>query len=206
MMKKKSALNFELMRHSLEKKVYMANDRLTSDADRWQEVNHLLLEALRRTENSDKKFKNPTIYLNRFLENVGLSESDLKIDRKKVFVLTPFHQRFDNTFDLIFQVCNKVGLKCIRGDEEFINGPVLNHILKEMLSAAIIIANIDGRSPNVYYELGIAHALDKNVILVSSSLEEVPFDVKSHRLIIWESNEQLQSNLNLTLTRLLVEG
>ncbi len=96
-------------------------------------------------------------------------------------------------------------MRCSRGDEEFIRGGVLSHILKEVISASIVIANIDGRNPNVFYELGIAHALDKDVILISSSLEEVPFDLKSQRLILWRTPSELAEELNRTLTRLLLE-
>ena len=123
-----------------------------------------------------------------------------------MFVLTPFHPRYEKTYDLISNVCNKVGLKCSRGDEQFIRGGVLSHILKELTSASIVIANIDGRNPNVYYELGIAHALDKDVILISSSVEEVPFDLKSQRLIVWKHPAELEKELNTTLTRILVES
>ena len=91
-------------------------------------------------------------------------------------------------------------------NEQFIRGGVLSHILKELTSASIVIANIDGRNPNVYYELGIAHALDKDVILISSSVEEVPFDLKSQRLIVWKHPAELEKELNTTLTRILVES
>lgn len=201
----KMRIELEIMRRTLEDKVYKETERLTSNSERWNDVNHLILESISKLDkklNLDAKLTNR----NRFLESVGINELPKKERNRNVFVLTPFHPRYENTYDLISNVCNKVGLKCSRGDEQFIRGGVLSHILKELTSASIVIANIDGRNPNVYYELGIAHALDKDVILISSSVEEVPFDLKSQRLIVWKHPAELEKELNATLTRILVES
>lgn len=201
----KMRIELEIMRRTLENKVYKETERLTSNSERWNDVNHLILESITKL---DKKLdiNEKSINKNRFLESVGINEPLRKKRNRNVFVLTPFHPRYEKTYDLILNVCNKVGLKCSRGDEQFIRGGVLSHILKELTSASIVIANIDGRNPNVYYELGIAHALDKDVILISSSVEEVPFDLKSQRLIVWKHPSELEKELNTTLTRILVES
>jgi hypothetical protein len=200
----KMRIELEIMRRTLEDKVYKETERLTSNADRWNDVNHLILESITKL---DKKLdlSEKSGSKNRFLESVGINEMPKKSRNRNVFVLTPFHPRYEKTYDLISSVCHKVGLKCSRGDEKFIRGGVLSHILKELTSASIVIANIDGRNPNVYYELGIAHALDKDVILISSSVEEVPFDLKSQRLIVWNQAEELEKELNATLTRILLD-
>lgn len=201
----KMRIELEIMRRTLEDKVYKETERLTSNSERWNDVNHLILESITKL---DKKLdiNERSINKNRFLESAGINEPLKKERNRNVFVLTPFHPRYEKTYDLISNVCNKVGLKCSRGDEQFIRGGVLSHILKELTSASIVIANIDGRNPNVYYELGIAHALDKDVILISSSVEEVPFDLKSQRLIVWKHPSELEKELNTTLTRILVES
>ncbi len=201
----KMRIELEIMRRTLEDKVYKETERLTSNSERWNDVNHLILESIVKL---DKKLdlNDKSSNKNRFLESAGIKEIPKKERNRNVFVLTPFHPRYEETYDLIATVCNKVGLKCSRGDEQFIRGGVLSHILKELTSASIVIANIDGRNPNVYYELGIAHALDKDVILISSSVEEVPFDLKSQRLIVWKHPAELEKELNTTLTRLLVES
>lgn len=201
----KMRIELEIMRRTLEDKVYRETDRLTSNSDRWNDVNHLILESISKL---DKKLdlSGKEISKNRFLESVGINELPKRIRNRNVFVLTPFHPRFEKTYRLILKVCSKVGLKCSRGDEQFIRGGVLSHILKELTAASIVIANIDGRNPNVYYELGIAHALDKDVILISSSVDDVPFDLKSQRLIVWKRPEDLEKELNTTLTKILIES
>ncbi len=202
----KMRIELEIMRKTLEDKVYRETERLTSNPERWNDVNHLILESISKL---GKKIENKEMGSrkeNRFLESAGISETSKEIRERSVFVLTPFHPRYEKTFDIIVSVCNKVGLKCSRGDEQFIRGGVLSHILKELISASIIVANIDGRNPNVFYELGIAHAFDKNVILISSSVDDVPFDLKSQRLIVWKKPGELSKELNVTLTRLLIEN
>lgn len=49
----------------------------------------------------------------------------------------------------------------------------------------MLIAELTLRNPNVYYELGIAHALKKPVVLVCSNEEDVPFDLKHIRVIYY---------------------
>lgn len=201
----KRRIELEIMRRTLEEKVYKETDRLTSNFDRWGDVNHLLLDSIRKL---DKKIDRSGYERvdNRFLSSVGADKYLNNIRKNSVFVLTPFHPKYEKTYDVIAKSCDRVGLKCSRGDEKFIRGGVLSHILGELLTASVVIANIDGRNPNVFYELGIAHALDKDVIIVSSSVHEVPFDLKSQRLVIWNNPEELDRELNRTLTRLLVES
>lgn len=202
----KMRIELEIMRKTLEGNVYRETERLTSNPERWNDVNHLILESIYRLDKKLEINDGLNNKKNRFLESVGIHEISRNTRNRNVFVLTPFHPRFEKTYDLISSVCNKVGLKCSRGDEQFIRGGVLPHILKELTSASIVIANIDGRNPNVFYELGIAHALDKDVILISSSIEDVPFDLKSQRLIVWRNADELTKELNATLTRLLIES
>ena len=45
-----------------------------------------------------------------------------------------------------------------------------------------------GTSSNVFYELGLAHALKKPVILITQSISDVPFDLKSYRLLEYSTH------------------
>ncbi len=53
----------------------------------------------------------------------------------------------------------------------------------------MLIAELTSRNPNVYYELGLAHALRKPVVLVCSNEEDVPFDLKHIRVIYYEMHD-----------------
>lgn len=201
----KRRIELDMMRASLEAKIYKDTDKLTSTSHRWSDVNHLILDSIHKLDKKIEINSNQILVGNRFLESLGVYEVNKKIKNKKVFVLTPFHSRYEETYDWISKICSKVGLNCSRGDEEFIRGGVLSHIIKEIAEASIIIANIDGRNPNVFYEMGIAHALDKDVIIISSSVNGVPFDLSSQRLIIWKSSQELSDQLTSTLTKVLIE-
>ena len=56
-------------------------------------------------------------------------------------------------------------------------------------AAKVLVAELTSRNPNVYYELGIAHALQKPVVLISSNEEDVPFDVRHIRVIYYDVND-----------------
>lgn len=61
------------------------------------------------------------------------------------------------------------------------------------MESRYVIANLNGRNPNVYYELGIAQAIGKPVILIAdvSSYKEIPFDLQSNRLLLYRNEGEL---------------
>ena len=63
------------------------------------------------------------------------------------------------------------------------------------------MAVLDGRNPNVFYEIGIAHCLGKQVILVAEKYdkEEIPFNLKQERFIFYKSLNELQQKLENAL-------
>jgi len=73
--------------------------------------------------------------------------------------------------------------------------------------ARLIIADLTGRNPNVFYELGIAHTLGKPVIMLTQSMDYVPFDLRHLRCIVYQykpgSIEKFESALKRTVRRVL---
>lgn len=195
--------DLEHLRAALERKLYELNARLLDSEDRWKDVNHLILSSISKTPDLEKV--SGKVHLTSFLRAAGLKEEDMRIDPHLVFVLTPFHKDHEIAFSIITKVVHKVGLKCLRGDEEFVRGDLLTHILKLLIKARIVIINIEGRNPNVFYELGIAHAMDKPTIIVSRWHENIPFDMRTKKLIVYDSDADLEDQLRSELTRALVE-
>lgn len=200
----KMRAKLEYMRERLERELYKIEDRLMATEERWKDINHLLLSSQSTLPDDLQTLRAPV--LTKFLRGFGLTKKDLTIEQDLVFVLTPFHESKRATFDTITEVCRSVGLKCLRGDEEYIMGDILQHIIKLLVRARLVVANIDGRNPNVFYELGIAHAIDKPIIIISRSLPKTPFDVKSKHLIIYRTKAELVSELKSALTKALVKG
>jgi hypothetical protein len=188
------------MRASFEKSIYQLTDRLVSTQERWMDANHLVIASQGNTHMDINKEE--SVYLTEFLKSNGVSVEDLRIEKNLVLVLTPFNTDFDSTFETIRQVCSKVNLKCLRGDEEYIKSDVFAHILKLIVRANIIIANINGRNPNVFYELGLAHALNKNTIMVSRAIDKLPIDVKSKYMILYEDERGLEIDLRTQLLKI----
>lgn len=190
----------ESLRRSLEQKMYEINDRMMSNEYRWRDVNHLLLETSRKTE---QNFENSKLYYSNFLKSNGINRDELAVDNRMVFVLTPFNDMFSEDYELIKDTCLDVGFNCSRGDEEYFKSDIFAHILKQLVKAKIIIANLNGRNPNVLYELGIAQAMDKPIILVSRNPNEIPIDLQSKKFIIYQSQSELREKLKVELIRVL---
>ena len=202
--KEKNMVMLETMRDSFEKQIYLISDKLTRSEERWRDVNHLLIrneylnnDNIIRSDNTRK------VFLNDFLKSNGIAEKDLIQEKNLVFVLTPFHSEFRADYSVIKNTCQSVGFKCIRGDETFLQGEIFSEMLRLILKSSLIIANINGRNPNVLYELGIAQALDKPVILVSKQPEHLPIDIRSRRFLIYKGFPDLEIQLKDELIKVL---
>lgn len=192
----KKKIELDLMRHNLESQVYELNERFGKNSEKWKDVNHLQIDGV---EKSNKSNKMP-IRLNEFLKSGGIVESDL-VEEDYVFVLTPFHSKYDDVFEVVKRVCEKADIRCIRGDEQNFKGDIFSHVLSNIIKSKVIIANLSGRNPNVLYELGIAHALDKTTILVSQLLDDLPIDIKSKRIVVYKEPKDLESTLPVELLK-----
>lgn len=191
----------ESIRKSLEQKMYGINERLVLNEERWRDVNHLLLrneykESATPISNSRK------VHYSNFLESNGIKENDLLIDNKLIFFLTPFHDSFYEDYKVVREACTSAGFKCKRGDEDYFKGDIFPEMLKLIVKSNLIIANINGRNPNVLYELGIAQALDKPVLLISKEPEKLPVDIKSKRFLIYSDYKELQEMIRKELINL----
>ena len=83
-------------------------------------------------------------------------------------------------------VVEQCGLECRRADDVFKAGQAMEQVWEQMNRARVIVADVSGRNPNVFYELGIAHTLGKLVILITRSEDDVPFDLRHLGFIQYE--------------------
>ncbi|MCW5852783.1 MAG: hypothetical protein KIT87_22115 [Anaerolineae bacterium] len=104
-----------------------------------------------------------------------------------VFVLMPFRDDFDDIYHAgIKQACKDVGAYCERVDEQTYEGTITQRIYNQIAKADIIVSDMTGRNPNVFYETGYAHALNKRVILLTQKADDIPFDLKDYPHIVYE--------------------
>jgi len=107
------------------------------------------------------------------------------------FVMMPFADPIGGYYKAIYEpAISKAGLKAVRADDEiFATGKIIDQVWSGINSAKVLVAELTGRNPNVFYELGLAHALDKPVVLVSSNQEDVPFDLQHIRVIYYDMRD-----------------
>lgn len=127
----------------------------------------------------------------------------------KGFVIMPFGADFDDLYEKIYApVIRKVGLEPLRADEIYDNRPIIQDIQNSIHNAKIILADVTGRNPNVNYELGAAHALNKEVIILTANSQDVPSDYRHIRYIKYNRhdidwNQKLSDDIEKTLHTVL---
>jgi hypothetical protein len=93
-------------------------------------------------------------------------------------------KRADEIFKFVVApVVKQAGLESYRADLDPSPGAITPKLIAELLSARLVIADLTGRSPNVFYELGITHSFARPLILIADSSSSIPFDAKDERII-----------------------
>jgi hypothetical protein len=155
----------------------------------------------RETAIAVNEFKN-------FVENVNLNsrlpsyayisgssifgEPESERYKSDIFVMMPFSEDYQHIFDdEIMAVANTLSLTAARGDFFVAAGQEIMHeVWSAIATSTILIADCTGRNPNVFYEIGIAHAIGKRVILIAQSTEDIPFDTRHLRHIIYKNTRR----------------
>lgn len=107
------------------------------------------------------------------------------------FVLMPFASEFDDIYKLGIQaVAAELGVVAERVDEQIYTESMLERIYRQIEAADFVIADMSGRTPNVFYEVGYAHAKGKLCTLLTKRAEDIPFDLKHHRHLVYGDSIQ----------------
>lgn len=112
------------------------------------------------------------------------------------FVMMPFLDPLGSYYETVYKpAIEKAKLNPVRADAEiFGTGKIIDQIWTGINNARVLVAELTGRNPNVLYELGLAHALHKPVVLVSSNKDDVPFDVQHVRVIYYDMRDPFWGN------------
>lgn len=108
-------------------------------------------------------------------------------NRAEVFVIMPFADEFSTGYrDVIKPGIEAAGLSAVRGDQEAL-GHIHTAIFERIFDAPILVADISGANPNVFYELGIAHSISCKTITVCREdyIGRVPFDIGPYRILVY---------------------
>jgi hypothetical protein len=109
----------------------------------------------------------------------------------RCFVMMPFAAPLGGYYETVYKpAIEKAGLQAVRADAEIFGaGKIMDQVWSGIRTAKVLVAELTKRNPNVFYELGLAHALRKPVVLVSSNEEDVPFDLQHIRVIYYDVND-----------------
>jgi hypothetical protein len=103
-----------------------------------------------------------------------------------LFMVMPFAEELKPVFeDHVKKIALELGLQPARADDFFAPGSIIKDVWNGICHAKIIVADCTGRNPNVFYEIGMAHTLDKTTVLISQSVDDIPFDLRHLRVIIY---------------------
>jgi hypothetical protein len=128
--------------------------------------------------------------------------------RPFAFVLMPFTSDFNDIYKLGIQAaCTDADVIAERVDEQTYTETILERIYRQIQVSDFVIADMTGKNPNVFYEVGYAHALGKFCTLLTQSADDIPFDLKHHRHIVYDGSiEKLKKLLAIELEWLKAES
>ena len=145
----------------------------------------------------------------------GKDEEELAIDDAKltgggnksqsrdtrVFVIMPFNDHMLDVFMLgVCSVTEKLGMVAKRADNIDHNGEILQQILAAIREYDIVIGDTSGSNPNVCYEIGFAHGLGRQCVLMCEKGNSLPFDLQGKNHLMYENILDLRVKLEKKLT------
>jgi hypothetical protein len=117
-----------------------------------------------------------------------VSVKDLALINKMCFVMLPFTEPYLTIFSdhvrLILE--REMQLQILKADDIFRPEAIIQSVHDLIRKADVLVAEISERNPNVYYEIGFAHGIGKRVIFLTRSMENVPFDLRHLRCVVYE--------------------
>ena len=113
--------------------------------------------------------------------------------------MMPFDASFRDEYDEAKAELEALGYQCNRADDIWNNQHILDDIIELIKTAAVVVCDLSNRNPNVFYETGIAHTLGKEVILLTQSDNDFPFDLRSIRYIRYLNNNQGRQEMIIQL-------
>lgn len=138
------------------------------------------------------------------IENIKIESNPIK-----AFVVMQFTPEFNDLYsEVIKPTVESFGIDCVRADDIYSSGSILDDITQSIIESAFVIADITPDNPNVFYEVGYAHAIKKPVILLSDNRrDKLPFDISGFRVILYDNSiggkTKVEERLNKHINNIL---
>lgn len=158
----------------------------------------------------DEKFEEETHYISAkpsaikitFAPNV-FEIPNTPVENDLIAVMMPFDSSLKVVYEAIKNSSKGTKYRVLRADDIWEHSTIIQDIFSLIYRSSIIIADFTGKNPNVMYETGIAHTLGKLVIPISQSIDDVPFDMRHHRVLTYYPNAQGIEDLTKALAEKL---
>jgi hypothetical protein len=113
---------------------------------------------------------------------------ETRVTQKSVFLVMPFGQSWSTRTDqAVRDIFEQEKWLVSRADDMF-GHDVMEDIWKGIVQSELVLADTTGRNPNVFYEIGIAHSIGKEILLITQSVSDIPFDIQRYRHIEYSDN------------------
>lgn len=120
-------------------------------------------------------------------------------DENLISIMMPFDVEFNPIYTTLQEATTSTGFSCVRADSIWEHHSIIQDIVNIIARAKVVICDCSGKNPNVFYEAGIAHAIGKEVILITQSEQDVPFDLRHLRYIHYLPNNEGLGELSALL-------
>ncbi len=132
-------------------------------------------------------------------------------EKKKCFIITPIggddstiRRHADGVVDAVIEpILKDFDLEVVVAHRMLEGGSITAQVIKSVLEAELVIANLTGLNPNVMYELAIRHAVRKPLIQICEKGTSLPFDINEQRTIFYTNDMQGSVELSESLRRML---
>jgi hypothetical protein len=119
----------------------------------------------------------------------GIPEHE-QIEPELMSAMMPFDASFKSVYTAISKAGVDAGLRSRRADDIWENPAIIQDIVSLIDKSRVIIADCTGRNPNVFYEIGIAHTLGREVIMITQNEADIPFGLRHLRFVKYLNNTQ----------------
>lgn len=124
----------------------------------------------------------------------------------QVFIIMPFAKKMTPVYEKhIKPTVESLKLTVARGDNFFSSDHIMAEVWAAINYSEIVVADCTDRNANVFYELGLCHALGKDAVLITQDVEDVPFDLRHLRFIKYNTTEAGLKDLSIALAKAINE-
>lgn len=121
---------------------------------------------------------------------IEVSGFSVELEQPRAFVVMQFTSPYNELYQHVVKpVCASLGVSAVRADDSYGPGLIIADVARQIDESKLVIAEITPANPNVYYEVGYAHAKNKPTILIADrKLERLPFDISPFRTLFYENS------------------